>query len=99
MFTLKVNSKQKRMKKTQKRKNKSSNSTRGHAYRTHGRAAQCQATRTVRACTVHGHACLPAQTFHFFRFHRFAHKIQTVNRILIPFSPMRSLHLALSNST
>jgi len=35
----------------------------------------------------------------FFRFYRFAHKIQTINPFSVPFSLTGSLHLALSHST
>jgi len=92
MFTLKVNFKHKRVKKAQKCKNRNFDST-------HGRAAQCRTTRTVRACRSHGRASLTTHIFQFFLFHRLAHKIQTINPISMLFSPTQSLHLALSHST
>jgi hypothetical protein len=99
MFTPKASSKQKMVKKAQKCKNRSSDSTHRRAYWTHGRASQCWAARMVRACRAHGLARLIAHIFWFFSFHHFARKIQTVNLISIPFSAMCSLHLALSHST
>jgi hypothetical protein len=68
MLTPKANSKQKRVKKAQKRKNRSSDSTHGRAYRTNSRAAQCRAICMVRACRAHGRARLTAQIFRFFAF-------------------------------
>ena len=97
-FTPKVNSKQKKVKKTQKHKNRCSDSTHGCAYRTHDRAAQGRATRTVLSCRAHGRARLTAQILQFFSFRHFALKIPTVNLISILFSPMCSSLLNLSHS-
>jgi len=79
MFTPKANSKQKKNEKgLKKRKNQSSDSTHGRAYRMHGHAAQCQATHTLRTCRMHGCAPLTSHIFRFFAF--------TVSRI--KFTPL-----------
>jgi len=44
--------------------------------------------QTARSMHTHGRTRQTPQ--HFFRFHHFAHKIQTVNRILVSFSPTLS---------
>ena len=98
MFMSKANSKQKWVKKHKKRKNRSPVSTHGPCQNTHGRAKENKVQ--ARPVPIYTRSCSSDSTdFLFFRFHHFARKNQTVNRISVLFSPTRSLHLTLSYST
>ena len=77
------------VKKHKKRETEVLTTCTAHAMHTHGRAKKGR--MYTRPCSS------DSTTFSsFFRFHHFAHKIQTVNRISMPFSPTCSSHLALS---
>jgi len=83
MFTLKANSKQKRVKKAKKRKSRSSD----------------RGKRTVQGKTYGPCAPVPDRSFCFRHQNTLARKSLLVTPISVPFSLIRPLHLALSHST
>ena len=73
--------------------------THGLSYRAHDRVSQCLTKAHGRATGAHGRARVIVQNFRFSLFRHFAHKIPIVYLISILFSPTRSNHLNISQST